>query len=194
MGWWTESRYDSVCPRSGHLAYAGSLAHERIRSPDAALGDRLVAARPVPPCFGGRSRAATPSARVAGTLGMAGRWHAKESGRLTLRSATDWSQRDQSYLIWWMESRCDSFCPRSGHLGYGLSLAHERIRSPDAALGNRLVAARPVPPCFGGRSRAATLPVRFSLNKLAKTPVKPMIIHFNPPLFSTALSPLSLTV
>jgi len=111
MGWWTESRYDSVCPRSGHLAYAGSLAHERIRSPDAALGDRLVAARPVLPYLvdGVALRLLLPAQRapwvwpVFGTRKNPVAWRCAR--QQTGRSATS------PTLFWWTESRCDVACP-----------------------------------------------------------------------------------
>ena len=52
---------------------------------------------------------------------------------------------------------------------------------------------RPFPASRGLRP-AGTCNVRFSSNKIAKTPIKSRIIRFNPPQFFTTLSPFSLTV
>ena len=45
--WWTMSRCDIACPRSGHFV-AGVFRHA-LPSPDAALGDGFFAARKTPP-------------------------------------------------------------------------------------------------------------------------------------------------
>ena len=83
----------------------------------------------------------SPRLRRAGPspprLRRAGRFAGRRTGRSATRSTNGW----------WLGSRCDSICPRIGHVARGQALGRANdFRRPCAALDGGAVAARPLPP------------------------------------------------